>query len=85
MSMYLLTRTMGVLFNRCMGTTGWHKSYTEHVYVSGDNRYRAELRQAGYYSEFGCKLTRHYAIYLRGSENVVGTAHTLKEAKEMYL
>jgi hypothetical protein len=63
----------------------WRKSYVEGNYVSEDGRYLAELRKAGYDAEFGCKLTRHYAIRVRGgSDQIVGTARTLKEA-ERYL
>jgi hypothetical protein len=49
-------------------------------YISDDGRYTAELRPAGYYAEFGCKLTRHYAIRARGGSQIIGTARTLKEA-----
>lgn len=53
-------------------------------YLSPDGRYAAELRPAGFYPEFGCKLTRHYAIRLTGYTQIIGTAHTLAEAAATY-
>jgi hypothetical protein len=67
-----------------MNARQWQKSYTEGTYVSASGNYTAELRPAGYYAEFGCKMTRHYAIRLRGHAAIVGTARTLKEAGEFY-
>lgn len=57
--------------------TGW--------YVSWNQRLTAELRPAGYYAKFGCKLTRHYVIRNVGSDQIIGTARTLAEAARMYL
>lgn len=67
-----------------MSNNGWRKAYLAGSYVSDDGRYTAELRPAKFYAEFGCKLTRHYAIRLRGSNAIIGTARTLREAQEMY-
>jgi hypothetical protein len=53
-------------------------------YVSDSGTHTAELRPAGFYPEFGTKLTRHYAIRQKNSASVIGTAKTLKEA-EQYL
>lgn len=53
-------------------------------YISDDGRYTAQLRKAGFYQDMGCKMARHYVIQLRGSNNIVGTATTLKDA-ERYL
>jgi hypothetical protein len=64
--------------------TMWHRTYVKGCYVSDDGNHTAELRPAGFYAEFGCKLVRHYAVRLRGSETIIGTARTLKEA-ERYL
>lgn len=63
-----------------MGKT-WHRSHLAGSYVSADGRYTAELRPAGYSAEFDCKLARHYAIRLAGSNAIVGTARTLAEAE----
>ena len=63
----------------------WRKSYIEGNYVSVDGRFKAELRPAGYYAEVGCKLTRHYAIRVIGTEQIIGTACTLAKATERYL
>lgn len=62
----------------------WTRSMIPGRYVSVDGRYTAELRPAGYYADFACKLTRHYAIRLRGSEQIIGTARTLAQAAGMY-
>lgn len=67
-----------------MSNNGWRKSYLAGTYVSESGKFTAELRPAKFYAEFGCKLTRHYAIRLRGQEAIVGTAKTLREAQEMY-
>lgn len=63
----------------------WRRSALAGSYVSDCGRYTAELRPAGYDVERGFKVTRHYAIRLRGHDAVVGTARTLAEAAEMYL
>jgi hypothetical protein len=52
-------------------------------YISADGLYTAELRPAGYYPEFACQLTRHYAIRFRGSAHVLSTARTLAEAAQV--
>lgn len=53
-------------------------------YISADERFTAELRPAGFYPEFDCKLQRHYAIRSLGSVQVIGTATTLVEASRLY-
>lgn len=68
-----------------MSNNGWSKSYLAGTYISENGKYTAELRPAGFYAEFGCKLTRHYAIRVRyGSRDIIGTARTLREAQEKY-
>jgi hypothetical protein len=52
-------------------------------YISTDDRYSAELRPAGHYPEFGCKLTRHYALRLAGSDTIQATVPTLKGANAL--
>lgn len=66
-------------------TAIWLRSLTPGGYVSSCRRYTAQLRPAGFYPEFGCKLTRHYAIRCTGDPIVIGTARTLAEARETYL
>ena len=70
-------------YHTCM--TKFQRTQTKGWYVSSDHRYTAELRPAGYYAEFACKLTRHYAIRVVGSDTIIGTARTLKEAERTYL
>lgn len=65
-------------------TKHWSPAMLPGSYISADGRYTAELRPAGYYAEFGCKLTRHYAIRNRGGSAIVGTAKTLAEAARVY-
>jgi hypothetical protein len=71
--------------NNTTTTATWHRSQLAGNYVSDCGRYTAELRAAGFYQEFGCRLTRHYAVRLRGTSGIVGTARTLAEAAGMYL
>lgn len=53
-------------------------------YISGDERFTAELRPPGFYPEFECRLRRHYAIRALGSAQIIGTATTLAEAARLY-
>lgn len=65
-------------------STKWQQSMLEGNYISTDGRFTAQLRKAGYDAGFSCKLTRHYAVRVRGGQQIIGTARTLKEA-ERYL
>lgn len=53
-------------------------------YISADERFTAELRPPGFYSDLECKLQRHYAIRLLGSVQIIGTATTLADAARLY-
>lgn len=64
---------------------GWKPSYVKGNYVSDNGRYKAELRPAGFYPEFGCKLVRHYAVRYVGSQTVLATPRTLAEAAKLFL
>lgn len=64
-----------------MNTTTWTPSNLKGSYISTSGTHTAQLRPAGFYAEFGCKLARHYAIRLTGTQAVIGTARTLTEAE----
>jgi hypothetical protein len=71
-------------YHRYMSAKGWQKSMLEGSYISDSGNYTAELRTAGYYAEFGCKMVRHYAIRRRGQSAIIAMVPTLKEASESY-
>ena len=62
----------------------WYRAMGEGWYISDNNKFNAKLRPAGKY-DFGADgiipCTRHYAIYRVGSDTMIATARTLKEAE----
>lgn len=66
----------------------WHRTYGEGWYISDSSKLNAKLCPAGKYpyGEGGALIpcTRHYALYRVGTDNLIGTAKTLKDA-ERYL
>ncbi|TXH11014.1 MAG: hypothetical protein E6R04_03465 [Spirochaetes bacterium] len=65
-----------------MAARRWHRVYARGWYISDNGKFNAQLRPAGTYP-YG-KCVRHYAVFHVGSDDMIGTARTLRDA-EKYL
>lgn len=73
---------MSANWQRPSSTGRWDRASAQGWYISDDNKFNAQLRPAGTYP-YG-KCTRHYAVFLVGTDTMIGTAKTLRYA-EKYL